>query len=75
MPEWTHRFKWQWASSTDISKLLGVPYGLDMTTQDVDSFLVSKIDKKLFYGVTTGFNFTSRAIITNTVVSPYVSTS
>jgi hypothetical protein len=35
-PLWTHRFRWQWAETHDVSKLLGAPFGLSLSTQDAD---------------------------------------
>jgi hypothetical protein len=48
-PPWTRNFGWQWAYPQDISKLLGAPFGLDISTEDIDRFLTTRIDKQLVY--------------------------
>jgi hypothetical protein len=67
-PHWTRQFGWQWAEAGDVSKLLGAPFGLTLSTQDVDSFLVDKIEAKLKYWATTKLNFAGREVIVNGVL-------
>ena len=44
---------WQWADEKDLSKLLGTPFGIDVDTEDIDSFLIKRVKAKLDYWVTT----------------------
>jgi hypothetical protein len=46
---WTADFHWQWMAAREVSKLLGVPFGLTLSAGDVDQFLFAKVDKKLLY--------------------------
>jgi hypothetical protein len=52
MPWWTEQFEFQWAEASDISKLLGTPFGIDLSSYVVNQFLINKIDKKLIYWAT-----------------------
>jgi hypothetical protein len=61
-------FQWQWASAGEVSKLLGAPFGLSLSTADVDKFLADKIDKKLLYWSTQRLNTTSCEIVTNSTL-------
>jgi hypothetical protein len=58
---------WQWAGPREISKLLGAPFGLDMTTDDVNNFIQEKIDKKLLNWTSTRLNIVGRKVIVNGV--------
>jgi hypothetical protein len=58
-----------WATVTDVSKLLGAPFGLALSTGDVDKFLLDKINKKLTYWATVHINPTDRGIIVNSVLN------
>jgi hypothetical protein len=67
-PSWTRDFRWQWAEGGEISKLLGAPFGMDITTEDANSFLMAKIEKKLMYWVTVRLNSAGREVIANSVL-------
>jgi hypothetical protein len=67
-PAWTQAFQWQWADNHDISKLLGAPFGMELTTEDADTFLMNKIDKKLDYWTTVRLNSAGRVVISNSVL-------
>ena len=51
-----------------MSKLLGTPFGLNLSTQDVDSFLFNKISKKLDYWSTMRLSLAGRIVICNQVL-------
>ena len=51
-----------------ICKFLGTPFGLNMTTHDMDSFLKEKLDKKLQYWCTTKNNSIGRGVIVNGIL-------
>jgi len=57
-----------WIEEASISKLLGIPFGLVLTTSDVDKFLKEKITKKLQYWCTTRINSMGRGVIVNIVL-------
>jgi hypothetical protein len=40
---------WKWALEKDLTKMLRTPFGLDLLADDIDSFLLQKIQKKLTY--------------------------
>jgi hypothetical protein len=58
----------QWAGPGDISKLLGTAFGLSISVDDADQFLMEKIDKKLKYWITTRVNNTGRAVVANRIL-------
>ena len=64
--DWTYELNFQW--SLDISKLLGTPFGLDITTEDVDKFLMTKIDKKLVMWSNIKVNSVGRVLIANCMI-------
>jgi hypothetical protein len=42
-PLWLVQTQCQWAVEQQLSKLLGTPFGIDLHTDDIDEFLLSKI--------------------------------
>ena len=44
---WIHTFRGQRTNPGSLSKLLGIPFGIDLSVEDVDSFLFDKIKKKM----------------------------
>jgi hypothetical protein len=48
-PLWTNGLGVTWAGGADISKLLGAPFGMSLTSEDVNSFLHNCITKKLMH--------------------------
>jgi hypothetical protein len=67
-PPWLARLLCPWAVEGQLSKLLGTPFGVNLHTQDVDNFLLSKIQKKLDYWVSVHLSLSGRAIIANSVL-------
>ena len=67
-PDWLAGYNWKWAEEGDLSKLLGTPFGLNLNTPDVDSFLYSKISKKLDYWSTMKLSLAGRIVICNQVL-------
>jgi hypothetical protein len=67
-PGWTDQFNWQWATADDITKLLGSPFGLTLSTRDVDQFLIEKVETKLQYWSLVRLNAAGREVITNIVL-------
>jgi hypothetical protein len=51
-----------------LSKLLGLSFGIDITTNDVDQFLMDKIVKKSHYWTTLKLSLASRAVVVNMVL-------
>jgi hypothetical protein len=51
-----------------LGKLLGLPFGIDMATVDVDRFLQDKIERKLHYWTTLRLSLASRAMVVNMVL-------
>jgi hypothetical protein len=46
-PLWTNHLGVTWIEEEDISKLLGAPFGMSLSSRDVNEFLYEKIQKKL----------------------------
>jgi hypothetical protein len=61
-------FRWQWASVGEVSKLLGSPFGLTLSMQDVDSFLSAKIDRKLAYWSSLKLNAARKEVVANGIL-------
>jgi hypothetical protein len=51
-----------------VSKLLGTTFGLSITTDDADTFLVERINKALQYWSTKKINSIRRGIVVNGVL-------
>jgi hypothetical protein len=67
-PDWTNQFQFQWVSEHNLSKLLGTPFGISLSSQDVNDFLLTRTDKKLQYWTTKKLNSTGRAVICNGIL-------
>ena len=67
-PLWTDRLGITWADEEGVSKLLGAPFGLSLTTKDVDAFLFDKLAKKLIHWSTIRINPTGRSVVANSVL-------
>jgi hypothetical protein len=52
----------------DISKLLGAPFGVSLSTANVNQILLEKIDRKLQYWCTTHLNLAGREVVVNGVL-------
>ena len=48
-PGWTDLLGVVWARGDEVSKLLGTPFGMSITSGDVDKFLLDRVTKKLDY--------------------------
>ena len=66
-PEWLAGYNWKWAEEGDLSKLLGMPFGLNLNIPDVDNFFYTKISKKLDYWSTMKLFLGGRIVICNQV--------
>jgi hypothetical protein len=53
----------------DISKLLGTPFGIDISSEDVNKFLLDRKDKKLQYRTSRKLNNIGRSIICNGILT------
>jgi hypothetical protein len=47
MLDWLNHYQWKWAREKNITKLLGILFGLGLEVKDIDAFLLNKIKKKL----------------------------
>jgi hypothetical protein len=68
-PAWTGQLGVTWAEPNSVSKLLGAPFGLSLSTDDVNSFLFVRLCKKLSYWVTVHINPIGRGVIVNSVLN------
>jgi exonuclease III len=67
-PQWTEHLGVTWAEEEDVGKLLGAPFGLSLTSGDINDFLYERIRKKLTHWSATMMNLTGRAVIVNSVL-------
>ena len=67
-PPWTNMLGISWADKEGVSKLLGVPFGLALTTKDVDTFLLDKLTKRLVHWSTTKINPIGCSVVANSVL-------
>jgi hypothetical protein len=67
-PIWLQVTRCQWAIEHRLSKLLGTPFGIELSTQDIDDFLYNKIRRKLTYWTTIHLSLVGRVLIVNTVL-------
>ena len=68
LPNWAQELPVKWAKSEDISKLLGVPFGLSLDSGKVDRFLLERLSKKLKFWSSTRINVTGRTVVSNTIL-------
>jgi hypothetical protein len=68
-PPWTEFVGVTWIDDgADISKLLGTPFGLSLSTQNVDDFLKERVTKSLCYWCTTKVNSIGRSVVVNKIL-------
>jgi hypothetical protein len=67
-PPWLDDFDCPWATLGNLTKLLGIPFGLDLDIVDVDNFLLQKIQSKLDYWTSTMLSLVGRTIIVNSIL-------
>jgi hypothetical protein len=64
-PAWSDTLNISWAGDADVNKLLGTVFGLSLTSGDVDTFFLDRINKSLSYWSTTKVNATRRGMVVN----------
>ncbi len=52
---WTKGFKWKWPKASAFSKLLGVPFGLDLDVKEVMTLCWRKCIRSLGFGIICTF--------------------
>jgi hypothetical protein len=68
-PPWTEYLGVTWVDDRDdIRKLLGTPFGLSLTSHNVDEFLQERVSQSLRYWCTTKVNSTGRSIVVNKIL-------
>jgi hypothetical protein len=67
-PGWIHTFGCQVAQTSELSKLLGTPFGISLDIDDVDEFLQQKITKKLQYWSSQFLSLVARKVIVNSIL-------
>jgi hypothetical protein len=68
LPTGLDLFPSQWAETCEFSKFLGSPFGLLVSSSNIDQFLIDRTDKKLQYWITQHLNTTVRPVIANGVL-------
>jgi hypothetical protein len=66
--QWTEYLGVTWAEDDAVSKLLGAPLGLELSSGDIDEFLLDRIRKKLTHWLAVWANPIGRAVIVNSVI-------
>ncbi len=64
-PQWLRKRRWKWAIEGELSKLLGISFGLNLEVQDLDFLLIDKIQKKIKYQSTIHLSIIGTNIIVN----------
>jgi hypothetical protein len=67
-PAWLRDFECSWAAPGELAKLLGAPFGIELSTEDIDQFLIEKIELKLHYWTTLRLSLAARAVVVNMVL-------
>lgn len=57
-----------WAEENELSKLLGVVFGMDLTSSDANAFLQLRIDRAMIHWRTAKMNACGRAVIINGIL-------
>lgn len=65
---WTNLLNVIWVDGDEVSKLLGTPFGMRLSTLSVDKFLQDRSSKMLQYWCTATINSTRRGVIVNIVL-------
>jgi hypothetical protein len=65
---WTDQLGVSWADGNGMSKLLGAPFGISLSTADVDDFLLEKLTKKLTHWRTSKINTTGQSTVVNSIL-------
>jgi hypothetical protein len=63
-----NHYQWKWAKEKNITKLLGIPFGLGLEVKDIDAFLLNKIKKKLLFWCSTHISLVGRTFIVNQIL-------
>lgn len=64
-PKWTKEFRQKWVKDGELAKLLGVVFGLNLNSKEVDAFMIEIFQIKHRYQSTFHFPLTSKAIVIN----------
>ncbi len=48
-PKWLETFRWKWVGESNLSKLMGTSFELNVDTKEINQFLVNRLQKKLKY--------------------------
>jgi hypothetical protein len=67
-PDWTDDLGISWADEEGVSKLLGAPFGISLSTANVDDFLLEKMSNKLTRWSATKINATGRSVVVNSIL-------
>jgi len=67
-PPWTNLFQMIWVTEGKVSKLLGTPFGMGISSLSGDEFLIERVLQKLQHWCTMQINSTRRSVIVNYVL-------
>lgn len=68
LSRWVRKYQWKWATNIDLSKLLDMPFDLQLQLQVVDQFLENMVKNKLQYWSSTNLLLTWQTLIVNWVL-------
>lgn len=64
---WVEKYHWKWAANGNLSKLLGMPFGLDLELRHVDQIWRNRVKSKLKYWSSTTLLLAWQILIVNKV--------
>jgi hypothetical protein len=67
-PRWTSQYQWSWSAPHELSKPLGTPFSLQLSSSSIDTFLVERTRQKLGVWCASRMHISGRAIIANSVI-------
>ena len=67
-PSWTYRHQWSWVLPQELSKLLRNLFGLELSSESIENFLIERTKKKLRFLYASRLHVVGQAIIVNYVI-------
>jgi hypothetical protein len=61
-------FPMEMGKRKDITKQLGIPFGLRLEVNDINAFLLNKVKKKLSFWCSTHLSLVGRTLIVNQIL-------
>lgn len=65
---WVRKHQWKWVIFSDLSKLLGTPFGLQLDLKNIDQFMLGQVKNKLKYWNYAHLLLSGRTLIVNQIL-------